>query len=182
MRRLGVEVAIVNLESYRLDFQKYYPNLDLRVIYAAEPSAIPQLTADFDAVIATAWQSTYWLEPLSGRTKPVLGYYVQDYEAMFFPVGSPEYDRAKESYAKIPSIRAFTKTTWNQQSVLTATGVRCEVVGPSVDTELFRPRIRHHPPDGKLNILAMIRPSSPRRAARATMSVFRDLSLRDGDR
>jgi glycosyltransferase involved in cell wall biosynthesis len=77
----------------------------------------------------------------------------------------------------------MTKTEWNVQVVLEKTGRRCELLGPSLEVDLFRPRRRVRPswPEGPLRIAAMIRPSSPRRGPRLTMEVLQLTQREFGD-
>ena len=57
---------------------------------------------------------------------------VQDFEPLFYPVGSPDYQTALRSYQAYPDLVCLTKTEWNRQQVQAQTGVECVVVGPSV--------------------------------------------------
>ena len=97
-----------------------------------------------------------------GGDAPVLGYYAPGFRAALLPPGSAGYDRAIASYTLIPRLIRFTKTEWNAREVEARCGVRCAVVGPSVDTSTFRPT-RPRPFAPPVRIAAMVRPSSPRR-------------------
>jgi glycosyltransferase involved in cell wall biosynthesis len=84
---------------------------------------------------------------------------------------------AWDSYARHPELVRITKTEWNRSIVEEKLGVHCNVVGPSVDIDLNRPRRRSGPdwPHRPLRIAVMIRPSTPRRAAKFTLEVLREL-------
>lgn len=180
MVRMGVDACIVNLASCREGFEREYGGLSLPVHYAANPYAVPALCEEFDAVVATTNYSVQWLRSLAERSGPVLGYYIQDYEPFFYPENSRPFREALDSYRMIPGIRRFTKTRWNQETLAALAGCESHLVGPSCDIDLFRPRMRHEPswPARPLRIVAMIRPSSPRRNARLTMEVLRDCAER----
>jgi glycosyltransferase involved in cell wall biosynthesis len=60
------------------------------------------------------------------------------------------------------------------------TGLPCAVIGPSFDTEVFRPRLAVLP-ESPVRIAAMIRPSTPRRQPRFTLEVLREVARRHGD-
>ena len=58
---------------------------------------------------------------------------------------------------KIPRIKNVTKTSWNKNKVMSNMGIDCQIIGPSVDIDLFRPRERLHK-SNDIFIGAMIRP------------------------
>lgn len=168
---MGVDAQVLNLPEHRQDFERNYPDPGVPVIFAC-PEEITTLGSEFDAVVATANHSVEWLVPLSEQaTPPVLGYYVQDFEPFFYPMGSSGHDRAWHSYGLIPGMRLFTKTEWNRAEVEGAHSVPCRVVGASFDSDLFRPRIER-PTDSVVRIAAMVRPSTPRRQPELTMELL----------
>jgi len=59
---------------------------------------------NFDAVVATANYSVPWFKPLE-KSMAVLGYYVQGFEALMYPEGSPEAQAAINTYTLIEGIR-----------------------------------------------------------------------------
>jgi GT2 family glycosyltransferase len=181
MRRFGVDVLIVNLEAERAAFFAGYPDLDLRVSFAPAAADVVELVRDYDAAVATAYHSVFWLAPLrqAGRS-PRLGYYVQDFEPLFFAAGTAEYRSALSSYTAVPDIVLFTKTAWNRDELRRAVGVEAAVVGASCDIDLFRPGPAAA--DGRLRLCAMIRPSSARRGARETMELLAEVDRRYGER
>lgn len=171
MAEMGVDVRVVNIREFEPGFRASYPEPDVPVAFV-NPGEIPQLARGFDAVVATANRSVEWLTPLAGRESgPVLGYYIQDFEPYFYPAGSEGYARALASYTLTPGLVRFAKTEWNAQEVEARCGVSCAVVGPSLDTSLFRPA-PERPPVPPLRIAAMIRPSSPRRQPELTLRAF----------
>ena len=175
--KMGIDVWLLNFSYLRANFESSYPELDIPAVYAPNETSIPQLCADFDAVIGTFNTSVAWIAPLfkNTRSRPILGYYIQDFEPYFYKKGTPEYKRALASYSLIPDLVCVTKTHWNHLRVLENTGTHCTVLGPSIDIDLFRPRLRKDPswPERPLRIAAMIRPSSPRRSPRLTMETLK---------
>lgn len=177
---MGVEVHLFNLAHNRQLFAAAYPANRLPVHFGS-PEEARRLGAAFDGVIATWHASVEWLPPAG----PAVGYYVQDFEARFFPPDSPQAQAAAASYRARPDLRLFTKTEWNRQAVLDETGAVCGVVGPSVDIDRFFPLPAgplHASPAAPLRVTAMIRPSSPRRSPRLTMEILRRLSHHYGER
>jgi GT2 family glycosyltransferase len=172
MRRMGVDVRVLNLEHNRAGFERGYPDNTLPVVYARNGSDVARLAAGYDAVVATWSGSVGWLAGVSSDTNgssndangdengngngngsghnrcvgprrgPVLGYYVQDFEPEFYTRGSDDFRSALASYTRHPHLVRFTKTQWNRDAVLRHAGAVCAVVGPSVDLELHRPRRR----------------------------------------
>lgn len=177
MRRMGVDVRVLNLPELAPSFSKAYAESDIPVLTAA-PRDFPRVTSGFDAVIATANTSVAWLQPLAGKG-PVLAYYIQDYEPHFYEEGSPSYLEAKASYNRIPGLVTFTKTEWNRAEVERHTGVSPAVIGASFDIDRFRP-FREPPKPSPVRFGAMIRPSSPRRGPDITMQAFAEISRRYG--
>jgi O-antigen biosynthesis protein len=177
MRRMGVDAQLVNLERSRASFQAGYPGLDVPVLFAADEAALPSACAGFDAVVATLNLSVFWIAPLrqTGAKPPVLGYYIQDFEPSFYRAGSPEHQTALRSYTALPEMICVTKTRWNADLVQQHAGRACTVIGPSFDVDLFMPRRRSRPawPHAPLRVIAMIRPSTPRRSPRLTMEVLK---------
>ena len=177
MREMGVDVRILHLLDYRQTFERNYPEGEIPIIYAEDIRQIPDIAAHFDAVIATTYESVYWLEALSFKPSPLVGYYVQDFEPYFFPQDPERFKVAWDSYTLYPNLIRLTKTEWNRSIVREKIGVDCHVVGPSVDIDLYRPRRRRAPdwPKRPLRICAMIRPITPRRNPELTMEVLREV-------
>jgi glycosyltransferase involved in cell wall biosynthesis len=135
----------------------------------------------YDAVVATANVSVEWIAPLTEASRPpVLGYYVQDYEPLFYPEGSRDRAKAEASYGLVPGLRRFAKTEWNARMVREKTGLACDVIGPSFDVDTFRPRLEAQP-GAPVRIAAMIRPSTPRRQPAFTLEVLREVARSRGD-
>jgi GT2 family glycosyltransferase/glycosyltransferase involved in cell wall biosynthesis len=175
MRAMGVEVGILNLKTHAVGFTEAYPDLDLPVTYV-DIDEISEITKEYDAVVATFNPSVGWMMPQSQLpSKTILGYYIQDFEPYFYPVDSEGYHRAFESYTLIPGMRCMTKTEWVRQELRNQIGVKSQVVGPSFNIDLFRPRPRLDLdwPDRPLRIAAMVRTSSAYRGPRETMETLK---------
>jgi glycosyltransferase involved in cell wall biosynthesis len=184
MRAMGVEAGILNLSSHQKGFNKAYPDLEIPVTYV-NIDEISGLASEYDAVIATFNPSVGWMKPDSQvQTRTIFGYYIQDFEPYFYPVESEGFIRAWESYTLIPGLRRMTKTDWTRREVHNQIGVKSQVVGPSFDIDLFRPRPRKDPdwPDRPLRIAAMVRTSSAYRAPRETMETLKLASRHFGGR
>ena len=184
MRKMGVDAAIFNLSAHKTSFDKGYPDLELPLIYG-DKDELHQIVTRFDGVIATHCSSVGWMDSLR-EVHPAVqcGYYIQDFEPYFYPIDSPDYRDAWESYTKFEDVRLFTKTEWNRQEVLALTGANPHVVGASLNVDLFRPRPRRGEewPDRPLRIAAMIRPETPRRQPDKTMLLLRKASRKFGGR
>ncbi len=206
MLRMGIDVHILNFLHHQTGFEQCYPQLDVPVIYAAADFEIPNLCRDFDAVIATAYNSVEWIAPLAEQQDgPIIAYYIQDFEPYFYvnqPAHyrlfwqsawlrrrfasyyfrtEPEFRNAWISYLRIPNIICFTKTRWNKREVEKQIKLPCTVIGASCRIDIFQPRLEHTGQD-KVRISAMIRPSSTRRGARRTMQVLREIQHQFGDK
>ena len=183
---MGVDARLANYVSNQSAFEYSYPLIQIPRIYVANDSELMRIALDFDAIVATANTCVQPLRELakSMPTPPVIAYYIQDFEPLFYKEGSTEYQRALHSYGLIKGMVHLTKTVWNQRVAEEKTGVDCIVIGPSFNTTLFRPRPRLEAswPQRPLRIVAMIRPYTPRRAPRLTMEVLRNACRKYGER
>ncbi len=170
LQRMGVDVTLLNLAHLQRTVElppaaaallvRTFPNSEAMTAY---------LMANqdrYDAVIATLYRTVFWL-PMQISSK--LGYYVQDFEPLFFAEDDPEKRTALLSYTYSDRIRIFTKTRWNQLEVSRNVGRVPAFVGPSVDVLAFAPSPVPRASD-PVRITAMIRPSTPRRAPERTIA------------
>jgi glycosyltransferase involved in cell wall biosynthesis len=182
MRAAGVDARVVNVRPFEGPFRSAYPDPPVPVAFAS-PGEIPALGRGFDAVVATANRSVEWLLPLAGHDGgPVLGYYVQDFEPYFYDERSAGWAHAFASYTLVPGLVRFAKTEWTAHEVTSRCGVPCAVVGPSLDTTLFRAQEGRRASAPPVHVTAMIRPSSPRRQPDLTLRVFGKVHERFGAR
>jgi len=181
MLDIGIDVRILNMMTHKEKFEENYPDLKIPIIYS-KPKHID--IKMFDAVVATVNTSVGLLESITHKgDKTVRGYYIQDFEPHFYKEGSTEFKIAWDSYTKFPDIVRMTKTKWNEELVKDKIGVNCQVIGPSVDIDLFRPRPRNkYTQSRRIYIGAMIRPSTPRRCPLQTMNILRDVRRQHKDR
>ncbi len=176
LRELQVDCHLANILEYRELFERAWPSIDIPVIWYDGPVALSKKLDYFDAVIGTAWYSIDSIRSATRMAKRAIitGYYIQDFEPLFFEDGIPEKQQALDSYTLIPGIRLFTKTHWNSREVYTHTGLQPAVILPSADLGLFRP-VWDKNFTGTLKIVAMIRPETPRRSPELTMEVLREI-------
>ena len=172
MKSMGVLPTILNLTRCRPEFTEAYPGLDIPIIYIDEPEDLEGICSAYDAIVATANHTVSWLLPLVGRGIS-FGYYIQDYEPLFFPINSKGWLIAKESYHLVNDLKLFTKTHWNKRILLDREDVSASVVGCSFDASLYRPVQGYDQHNNKIRIVAMVRPSSERRAPLETMKTLR---------
>ncbi len=179
MREMGIDVHIFNLNMYKEDFRQAYPKLPFTVHFG-EKEDIAELAHEFDAVIATSYFSVEWLASIECKDgMPIRGYYIQDFEPyLYTSENETAYRDAWNSYTLIPDMICFTKTAWNAQEVKTQTGVDCEVIGSSLNLDLFQPRPRSQPEDARrpLTIVAMVRAKTHYRGPQLTMEILQKAS------
>jgi GT2 family glycosyltransferase/glycosyltransferase involved in cell wall biosynthesis len=176
MVEMGVKVSIYNLPENKTGFLNNYAHIEIPCIFG-KTKDLPDIAANFDAVVASANYSVPWLKPIQNhQLKPVIGYYVQGFEPLMYKEDSEEYQQALESYSIIDGIKRFTKTQWTRKTVFENTGEDCDVVGISVNIDLFRPRDMIPMGLRPVTIVAMIRPGSPYRNPEMTMSILRQVS------
>jgi len=176
--RMGVEVTLLNLAANAYGAGAAYPEVGSWRFEADEAALRGHVLAGgYDAVIATAQQSAFWL-PLQSETRARMGYYVQDYEPLFYDPLGPDHALARLSYQQDPARAVFTKSAWNRDILLREVGVEASLVGPSVDVDRFRAvdRLRHDEVRPTLRVCAMVRPSSERRGPEATWRMMAGLA------
>jgi GT2 family glycosyltransferase/glycosyltransferase involved in cell wall biosynthesis/SAM-dependent methyltransferase len=174
LRQMGVNIDFFNLTIYRQSFERAYPELSHSTIYG-NAEDLESVAKNYDGVIATYNPTVEWLLPVQSKhDHPILGYYVQGFEPWMYTQNSRGYKIALNSYTLIDDMTLFCKTEWTRQQVKEATGRDSQVIGASVDIDLYRPRPRKTPiwPAGPLRIAAMIRPESPYREPLKTMQLL----------
>ena len=186
LRQAGLDVWIANLPEHRGSFRASYPELEVPCFFSdlTNPEALAFQLSDFDAVVATHNLSAHWLAQvwqLRTNAKLRLGYYVQDFEPLFYPEGGKGRSTALNSYSlKAPFVR-FCKTAWTATTLKQHCGVSCTVIGPSVDARRFPPAPQYRPgscysTEGQvLTIVGMIRTTCERRQPQLTAKLFHQL-------
>ncbi len=150
----------------------------------AEPVFYPNRKAllehlgEADIVVGTLWPTMYYImHAFLHRPSFVPAYFVQDFEPFFYP----ETDHAtrclvQDTYSLTPF--CFAKTPWICEQVRAAGG-HIQEVPPALDLDLFYPR-EVEPSDTKI-ILAMLRPSTPRRGFGMAIDVLARLAMERRD-
>jgi glycosyltransferase involved in cell wall biosynthesis len=126
-----------------------------------------------DVVVATLWSTAPKVHRIVTETRPgaVPGYFVQDDETRFFPESDARARQAVlDGYPLIPN--RIVKSDW-LQGVLAARGFATEKVPLGMDLDLF-----YDPAPGrdrKQSVVAMARPSTPRRGFADLVAVLHRL-------
>jgi O-antigen biosynthesis protein len=162
MHKMGVKVVFFTLETHRNRFGKTYHESSLPTIYG-QIEHLELAARNFDAVVATFNPTIAWFKPLLSRLPhPVLGYYMQGFEPWMDAPPSLAYKTALDSYNLIDEMILFCKTDWTRNRVQGTIGHEVQVMGASVDIDLYRPRPRNTPiwPNGPLRIVTFASPIS----------------------
>ena len=181
LQECGVDVVIANIEVARASFETSYPNCRLAKLWLSDWNQLSEHAHLYDAIVATLYLSVFWIKAALEKCphKPVVGYYIQDFEPDFFEEGSESYRQALASYSEVP-MKLMTKTRWNQRMVVEKTGKTPALVGPSFDWSRFSPPATQRSP-GKVVVCAMVRPSTPRRGPQMTVNILRRLLTERAD-
>ncbi|MBS7793113.1 glycosyltransferase [Roseococcus sp. SDR] len=180
LRTFGAEPIIVNLADFRASFEADYPTLKIPVRYwHRDEDLLDAIGMRVDALVATAWSS--FEDVKQARALPgVRAYYIQDLETLFYQPSDPRYGHALATYLDHEVVR-FTKSTWNGAAVAELSGSAPIVIGPSVDVGKFRPLSDEGLDPGRpVRVMAMVRPSTPRRAPELTARILSELVSRFG--
>lgn len=184
LRRLGVGAAIATPRSLASQFQVRYPELQRNAVENPLYNTLEELAgaiASFDLAIATTALSVDTVMNAKSsleKSRLKLGYYIQDYEPLFYPPGSPDWNQARASFEKMKDALMFAKTDWLCSVVEANHNVEVRRVQASIDHEVYYPvdRMVEEP----LRITAMVRPKTPRRAPKRTIRVLERLAFELG--
>lgn len=186
MSAMGVPVTILvnagNAEALRQSYDDM-PHVGQRIVAYESPEHLSQIvhTAEPVMVVATTNQSVHTLAA-AGKNQPHVrtGYYIQDYEPLFYDPDSADWRLAYSSYGLIPGMVHYAKTRWLQEVVLENHGVSVAKVEPSIDHGVYYPDLSEVSLDSAkpLRITAMLRPATPRRAPHRTVRVLNALEER----
>jgi len=174
MRTLGIDAKIL-VPANGLDHARHhYADADeVFVAYAGEQDLFDR-TADREVIVATHFRSVALLRGLRERRGDFLpAYYVQDYEPFFHGERSEAGVEALASYGAIPDQLLFAKTQWLCELIGRIHDRPVAKVEPSIDHEVYRPLAGRRPDgQGKVRIVGMVRPGTPRRQALGTLRIL----------
>ncbi|MCC7275264.1 MAG: glycosyltransferase family 4 protein [Alphaproteobacteria bacterium] len=182
MRALGVEAGILVNEKNYGAFRRTYARfdwLDKACQVFTGPKDLGERIAGCETVVATTNTSVHSLAEalpgakFAGRT----AYYVQDYEPLFYEVGSEAWNVALASFGVLSACTYFAKTSWLRDIVGAIHGLPVKQVVPSIDGTLYRPGGTR---GTRRTVCGMVRPSTPRRAPRRTARVLTRLAEKHG--
>lgn len=176
MLEMGVDVYLYNIVEYRRIFLNNYPLSKVPVLWGVRERDFQKYVKEFDVICASANRTLKYFD----FTEAKAAYYIQDFEPYFFEEGTEGYQEAFESYTVRPDLIRITKTNWNNEEVIKNCGVSCNVIGPSVDLEMFYTTKRSEAE--QVRICAMIRPETPRRSPQNTMVILKEIKKLYGDR
>lgn len=177
MRDLGIEARILvnrrNAEGLAATYARFPWVTEGGVEAYDGPKDLTLLAAEGEVMIATTNTSAHSIAEaikLARTANFRTGYYVQDYEPLFYGAGSTEHAVAISSYSVLRGCLYFAKTSWLTGMVEAAHGHAASLVVPSIDHGIYRPARRT--PGAPRLVTAMVRPSTPRRAPRRTLRML----------
>lgn len=182
MREIGIFAQVAVPEDKRDLYRQAYPAIDQDVFHFFDSSdALIETAQNFAVAVATTFRSVELLKDMYARNPSLLpAYYIQDYEPWFARPGSTLEEQAKDSYTLIPDAIRFAKTDWIRETVRNLHGVEVSKVSPSLDHSVYYPNFEAGPEE-VVRVTAMVRPKTPRRAAKETMQVLESLKKHYGD-
>jgi glycosyltransferase involved in cell wall biosynthesis len=180
LARLGVDARVaVNTPNYTKLVASYpeFQALTIPVLSYANPAELAQHMKSCSVVVATTNASVFdvcearvELQKADPKAQARCAYYVQDYEPLFYPAHSERWAKAHKSYTALNDALLFAKTQWLCDIVYANHGIKVEKVRPSIDHEVHYPDLRR--PNKEATVVAMLRPSTPRRAPRRTVRIM----------
>lgn len=154
-------------EQMEADIANWFFPLKAKVYIGAEnapPAAIS---------IATGWHTAYDVRNFQSTLHKC--YFVQDFEPLFYPVGT-DYALAEETYRF--GFTGITAGGWLASKLATEYGMRTYAVGFSYDRELYRPKPVAH--EGH-RVFFYTRPATPRRGFELGLAVLDEVARRHPD-
>jgi glycosyltransferase involved in cell wall biosynthesis len=167
LRSLGVDARVAALKDTRREVFRWRLLLRPRVFRSVED--MTRRLDDADIVVATHWSSAAWVRKLvDARRAKHAAYFVQDYEAWFYPEADAEKRaRVKQTYGLIP--HKIVTSEW-LRDLLQKDGSASEKIPLGLDLGFFYPRPVERPP--RPVVLAMARPRTPRRGFDAVVAAL----------
>lgn len=179
LNKLGLHVFIINSTNYKKDFEANYPHMQPLVRYYDKNSIkdLLNVTNDIDIIVGTIFTTIAKIQVLKKhRPELKVGYYVQDYEPFFHPIGSAYHNEALNSYTLIPDSFLFAKTEWLRDIIKEKHSKEVFKVTPSINTFMYNPYLIITKDIGNtILISAMVRPSTERRNPKGTLKVLKSL-------
>jgi glycosyltransferase involved in cell wall biosynthesis len=186
LKRIGVEAAIATPDLVASEFQDRYPELERSAVENPVYSSVDDLSGiigRFDLAIATTALSVETVIEARDRAQGSgvkLGYYIQDYEPLFYPPGSREWSEARGSFELMKNALCFAKTDWLCSMVEANHNVAVRRVQASIDHDAYYPVDRRL--GDPFRVTAMVRPKTPRRAPKRTIRVLEHIAFNMGPR
>lgn len=185
LRRLGVSAAIATPRALASQFHIRYPELQRNAVDNPSYNKIDELAAivaGYDLAIATTALSVRTVVEARDKADASLslGYYIQDYEPLFYPPGSREWAEARDSFDLMKSALLFAKTDWLCSIVEANHNIGVRRVKASIDHDVYYPVDRTI--NDPLRITAMVRPKTARRAPKRTVRILEQLASKYGHR
>lgn len=178
LRRIGENVSIAvdqkNIASFRRCYATEFEILGQTLVFK-DYTDLQKHLVNFDIVIATvgtqARKVFQAVRAVNSKAKRDirLGYYVQDYEPLFFAKESPEWIETRASYDDAKDVTCFAKTDWICRMVEKNHGTQVKRVMPSIDHDCYLPGMET---PNQVVISAMVRTGTPRRAPRRTARIL----------
>lgn len=153
---LGAEARIVALREYPEVYNWKF--LAQPILFRSEE----ELQANFppsDLIVATHWSSATLVAEAAKKQGAVTAYFLQDYEAWFFPESDEESRRKVLSTYELIGNK-IVKSDW-LASMLRQDGYDTIKIRLGMDLATFYPRVVQKP--GRPVVMAMVRPRTPRR-------------------
>ncbi|WP_368417354.1 glycosyltransferase [Falsiroseomonas sp.] len=177
MRDMGVEASVLvngaNAEKFRATYDRFDWVREGGLDVFDGPRELAQKAAGAEVLVATTNTSVHSVAEALRQMRgvaPRTGYYVQDYEPLFYEAGTSEHAVAVASFAVLKDCTYFAKTNWLTGVVQAAHGHEARLVVPSIDHAIYRPAPR--PVRATRMVTAMVRPATPRRAPRRTLGLL----------
>lgn len=163
MQKMGVDARIAGPQAHLEVLEKELPENSVPLISLDRFPLPGDFLAQCDATVVTASSTADWLaESRVLPRAPITAYYIQENEPTFLSDRSDLFQSAMDSRTRTPGVVWITKTHWHRKRIRENFGIDCEVVGPSVDIDLFRARAGRETNSGDASLRVAARVCSNR--------------------
>jgi asparagine synthase (glutamine-hydrolysing) len=174
----GLAVNVVTL-SEELDPEVL--NLPLQPLVYPDRETLVRLFPPSDVVVATYWTTAHdYVPALKARYDFLSVYFVQDYEAYFYPDSDGEKRRQIFATYELADHR-IVKSKWLAGLIEQRHGTRCEIVPLGLDLGIFRTEGRRLQRGAPFRVVSVARPYERRRGFAEVSQAFRQIHRRRRD-
>jgi glycosyltransferase involved in cell wall biosynthesis len=172
---------VVNVVTLTEELAPETLNLPLQPLIYPDRESLVRVFPPSDVVVATYWTTAHdYLAPLRRRHDFLSVFFIQDYEANFYPETDTDTRRKVVATYALAEHR-IVKSRWLARLIEEQHGLPCEIVPLGLDLGIFRPGGRRRERGRRLRVASAARPHERRRGFAEVAHAFRALAASRND-